>query len=272
MSIKNFLLKMKVASIVGNDKLSIDDRISRLLDMREVEDEDDDYRVPKYPTRNVIIYDALIRMLEKEDHKELAFAYALLAEAYAECYKERPIGPLAIKVLDELEKNNPDISLENQAMILNRLSKALENTYYLYIELDTLTKLFDIVLKHNIEIEGLDHAAQRYIRAYTLAKDRKGLPKEIPADIRRRVSDKRLMEIVGRPDKGHLKHDPVEYTREWAEAAYNVEEELDKKFAGVRRGMGFCFMYWPAKQELLKKKYGIKWRTPSQMNPRVKFD
>lgn len=272
MSIKNFLLKIKVASIAGNDKIPVDDRISRLLAMRDDEDEDDDYRVRKYPTRNVIIYDAMIRMLEKVDHNELAFAYTLLAEAYAECYKERPIGPLAVRILNELDKKGSEISPENRVLILNRLSKALENTYYLYTELETLTRLFDEVSGNNVEIEGLNFAAQRYIRAYTLARDRKGLPKEIPADIRRRVSDKRLMEIVARPDKGHLKHDPVEYSREWAEAAYDVEEELDKKFAGVRRGMGFCFMYWPAKQKLLKEKYGINWRTPSQMNPRVRFD
>lgn len=135
-----------------------------------------------------------------------------------------------------------------------------------------LDLLFSIAREHRIDDAQLKKAAIRYIRAYTLATDRRDLPKEIPADIRRLVTDKKLMEIVGRPDKGYLKRDPVEYTREWAEAAYDVEDILDRRFANIPRHMGFCFRYWPAKQELLLKKYGINWRTPSQMNPRVHFD
>jgi len=31
-------------------------------------------------------------------------------------------------------------------------------------------------------------------------------------------------------------------------------------------------MYWAAKKELLKKEYGIDWKSPAEMNPYALFD
>lgn len=68
-----------------------------------------------------------------------------------------------------------------------------------------------------------------------------------------------------------LKYDPIQNTPEWEEIIYEVEKELDEKFRGVDRYMGFCHEYWPAKRAALAKR-GIEWRSPQQMNPRVRFD
>lgn len=68
-----------------------------------------------------------------------------------------------------------------------------------------------------------------------------------------------------------LKYDPVQNTPEWEEIIYEVEKELDEKFSGVDRYMGFCHEYWSAKRAALAKR-GIEWRSPQQMNPRVRFD
>ena len=51
-----------------------------------------------------------------------------------------------------------------------------------------------------------------------------------------------------------------------------MEAELERRFANAPRHMGFCFHYWSAEKELLKEKYDIEWRSPSQMNPGVMFD
>ena len=68
-----------------------------------------------------------------------------------------------------------------------------------------------------------------------------------------------------------LLHDPVEDT-----PAYRaIKDELEKKIRariGEPRGMGFCYVYWRVKREILEKDYGIKWRSPSEMNPQVLFD
>lgn len=69
----------------------------------------------------------------------------------------------------------------------------------------------------------------------------------------------------------HLKFDPVERTREWEDIICKVEEECEKKLKDERRGMGFCFMYWMVKGNVLGK-YGIQWDSPAVMNPRVRFD
>ena len=68
-----------------------------------------------------------------------------------------------------------------------------------------------------------------------------------------------------------LKYDPIQNSPEWEEIIYEVEKELDEKFRGVDRYMGFCHEYWSAKRAALAKR-GIEWRSPQQMNPRVRFD
>ena len=47
--------------------------------------------------------------------------------------------------------------------------------------------------------------------------------------------------------------------------------EAGERCFGESRGMGFCFSYWSMKRAVLAK-YGIEWRSPRTMNPRVLFD
>lgn len=68
-----------------------------------------------------------------------------------------------------------------------------------------------------------------------------------------------------------LKFDDVERTEAWERCIYDVEKKVDGKLKGTPRGMGFCFSYWSAKKSVLES-YGIEWRSPRQMNPRVLFD
>lgn len=69
-----------------------------------------------------------------------------------------------------------------------------------------------------------------------------------------------------------LKFDPVERTPRWEEINYELEQECDTLLAGTPRGMGFCHAYWPTKSDVLLKRYGIRWKSPSRMNPGVHFD
>ncbi|MBE6634384.1 MAG: hypothetical protein E7620_08615 [Ruminococcaceae bacterium] len=68
-----------------------------------------------------------------------------------------------------------------------------------------------------------------------------------------------------------LKYDPIEDTPEFQA----IKEELDKKIIariGEKHGMGYCHLYWSVKRNILKKDYGIEWRSPAEMNPGVLFD
>ena len=69
----------------------------------------------------------------------------------------------------------------------------------------------------------------------------------------------------------HLKYDPVEDTLYFMQ----IEEEVNrlvKKEIGEGGYLGYCHMYWSVKQRILEEKYGIDWRTPSELNPEVLFD
>ena len=69
-----------------------------------------------------------------------------------------------------------------------------------------------------------------------------------------------------------LKHDPIEDTAEYKAVIEDVEKELAELLKDKPRGMGFCHIYWYEKKRILKEKYGIEWKSPALMNPRVRFD
>lgn len=68
-----------------------------------------------------------------------------------------------------------------------------------------------------------------------------------------------------------LKFDPVERSERMEEIVEQVERECAEATAGIPRAMGYCFGYWSAKRSILNK-YGVRWRSPHEMNPGVMFD
>lgn len=78
------------------------------------------------------------------------------------------------------------------------------------------------------------------------------------------------MEEFCRKYKRHLRFDPVQRTPQWEEHIFEVETEVLER-CGKPGFMGYCFGYWSTKAEVLER-YGIHWKSPSQMNPGVRFD
>lgn len=72
--------------------------------------------------------------------------------------------------------------------------------------------------------------------------------------------------------EGHLKRDPVEWSSAYEKVIDEVERLVDEELEDHPRGMGFCFAYWSAKKHILLDRFGIEWRSPSEMNPGVMFD
>lgn len=68
-----------------------------------------------------------------------------------------------------------------------------------------------------------------------------------------------------------LQYDPVEDSEAYLSVIDEVERRLYDELKDEPRGMGSCFQYWSAKRDLLAE-YGIEWRSPGVMNPRVMFD
>ncbi len=71
-----------------------------------------------------------------------------------------------------------------------------------------------------------------------------------------------------------MRHSPIEnYTKvkklikaAETEAEYSMEQDGTIKLDGA------CHILWGRQQKILKEKYGIKWRSPDEMNPDVMFD
>lgn len=69
-----------------------------------------------------------------------------------------------------------------------------------------------------------------------------------------------------------LKHDSIEDSPKYKAVIKDVEKELEELLKDKPRGTGFCHIYWYEKRRILKEKYGINWKSPAIMNPRVRFD
>ena len=71
--------------------------------------------------------------------------------------------------------------------------------------------------------------------------------------------------------------DPVESTAKYKK----IEKQLNHDIEGAleKDGLptnplqsGLCHLFWIYKKQVLKEKYGIEWRSPSEMTPHVIFD
>ncbi|MBQ3066420.1 MAG: hypothetical protein IJD18_00170 [Clostridia bacterium] len=70
--------------------------------------------------------------------------------------------------------------------------------------------------------------------------------------------------------KGY-RYDPVEDTAEYKA----IEEELHAKILqelGGQLTRGNAQMYPQIKKEILKRDYGIDWKSPQELNPRIRFN
>lgn len=98
------------------------------------------------------------------------------------------------------------------------------------------------------------------------------------------VLDKRIdlyernIEAAGRADfgsiepEGILKSDPVEWTERFEQVIDEAEAKVWSRIDADMRGLGFCHLMWHELQHVLACDYGIEWRSPARMNPRVMFD
>jgi hypothetical protein len=69
--------------------------------------------------------------------------------------------------------------------------------------------------------------------------------------------------------KASLRRDPIDNDPRFAGIRAEVEKAIEKalKDHPLRGGMGFIHVYWEAKKAILKERYGIDWKTPTELNP-----
>ena len=49
-------------------------------------------------------------------------------------------------------------------------------------------------------------------------------------------------------------------------------QEAEDRLAAVPHRRGYCHRLWAETKRILREKYGLDWKTPSEMNPGVLFD
>lgn len=265
-----------VEKITFDRSKTIDERIDDVFNMREqLEVKDDRERL----RNDVDYYDCMIRMIEDEDTERVEDLarlqlYALLAETYVELEDYRPMHKLAREVLEMIR--HEDVVWEAMAETLPRIIDAVAETVYHHAEYELLLIYILMAFKTGNLNDEFKGRVRKWMKLHLLLEESDWLDFRLTKELERAMSDMftqtELFKIMLDPKIGHLRTDPVEYSREWEKIYYDVEDELDRRLANVPRQMGFCFQYWAMKRELLMEKYGIDWRSPSQMNPRVMFD
>lgn len=265
-----------IEKITFDRSKTIDERIDDVFNMREqLEVKDDRERL----RNDVDYYDCLIRMIEDEDTERVEDLarlqlYALLAETYVELEDFRPMHKLAREVLEMIR--HEDVAWEAMAETLPRIIDAVAETVYHHAEYELLLIYILMAFKTGNLNDEFKGRVRKWMKLHLLLEESDWLDFRLTKELERAMADMftqtELFKIMLDPKIGHLRTDPVEYTWEWEKIYYDVEDELDRRLANVPRQMGFCFQYWAMKRELLMEKYGIDWRTPSQMNPRVMFD
>lgn len=219
-------------------------------------------------------------MLEQESSPkrdgELLCGATLLAEQLVAERRYREVkecGELALEIIGLNAEGIRSLALD----ALPRLIDAVESTVYNHLQRDLLRALLLAAHDEGRDMDDYFDEAETFIKLTISLGPDPYQPRDERADELRRIlakmfSSEQLLRIIERPWPGHLRRDPVEFTWEWEDLYYNMCDELDRRLADVPRGMGFCFRYWSAQAEYLKKRHGIEWRSPSQMNPRVMFD
>ena len=96
--------------------------------------------------------------------------------------------------------------------------------------------------------------------------------KFVDADIQRKIEELIKEDKFGRIRGNHpYKYDPVEDT-EYYQSIKDELEVLIREKIGAGGYLGYCHRYWMEKQYILKQKYGIDWKSPSELNPKILFD
>lgn len=269
-------MKTRIEAITHNKDVSVDDRIDLVFALREeLSSKVDTVNL----SNDVACFTALIDMIIYEDDahaydRELLQLYVLLGEAYVELEDYRKLKDVARGTLDVIryEVTAWDAMSDTLPRIIDAVGESVYNH-----DLYELLLHYIRVAFHAGELDDeLTGRVRKMLKLRILLDDNYWLDrlwnKELQSAIANLFTRDELLKIIMHPHIGHLRRDPVEYTWEWENIYYDVEDKLNYRFANAPRQMGFCFQYWEAKRELLENEYGIKWRSPSLMNPGVMFD
>jgi hypothetical protein len=74
-----------------------------------------------------------------------------------------------------------------------------------------------------------------------------------------------------RPLGAGEKFDPQESDPKLRAAFAAADAAAERRVMNVKRDEKFIFRYWSAKKEILRQQFGIEWKTPAELNPRITY-
>lgn len=273
-------IRVKIADIAAATDENLEERIGQLLALGEElssmeDDADDKTEEESFAELSALIYETIIGMLEDagaHETPDMLYACVLLAEAYDTLDRYRPIGMLARKMLN-VDIDSDDLDPEVIEDAYSRMADVLADTVYHRDYIRVVGEIIKMRVKAGKFLEPIKSMVKRYLALTVLTGGSDPYDRFKPSsELQALFSPAELLDIIFHPRVGHLRADPVEFTERWEKIYYDVSDELDRLLADEPRRMGFCFMYWAAKERLLREAYGIEWHSPHAMNPGVMFD
>lgn len=263
----------RLVPIIEDGEKTTDQRIIEAFNLKDELKPDDEVEAARF---NALTYNALTAMLDKvngdhEHDEEMLQLQTLAAEAAIDGKLERTLKGFSRNVDELIDSGAVPYDTVETASV--RIVESLKQTVYnhdRYKVLDAFIRRSYREAKQGTEVDREEVAEMA--RAYWRLDHLLSIHGALDEAVETFIPIEEMREIRNNPREGMLKKDPIEYTRRWEDAYYDVVEELDQKYADTPRHMGFCFEYWHAMEELLARKYRILWRNPHLMNPGVIFD
>ncbi len=86
-----------------------------------------------------------------------------------------------------------------------------------------------------------------------------------------REMTKKLIALAEADVEAQIKTDPIESSDEYLAIRYDIEKAVDEALVSDSAEESFCIKYWRIKKRLLKEKFNISWKSPAEMNPKIRF-
>ena len=264
----------QIKAIAADTNKSVNQRVDEIITLHQSLDQ---YSHEAFQT-GVAAYESARTLLLNDNYEDchmmdLLMCDALLAKAYMHDQRSWLIAPLAQHAYDMMlgVSTDDEESLKTMIAVIDRLCSVINSDHpRLLMKLYAMQYSFE-KQRNEPNTDALKDTTEQLVSLATLsACDTWYAP--LKEEIEALLGKDAVKEIEQNPYTGHLKKDPIEYSEEYEAVIDKVEEEVSNKMGNQPYAMGMCFEIWHIKQTILAEKYGIEWRTPSQMNPRVMFD
>ena len=171
------------------------------------------------------------------------------------------------------EKPYDKVTLLDSATILRYLADAYDrlgrfavSVHYYKRAIELAAALYTMYGEEMQDSSGMVYSALK-ARNYYVDDDCEDIREQALVFLAKDIVDDVFATVMAR--RRNLKHDPVETTEEYLAVIDEVDEKIEKN--REYRGFGSCYHVWSLKADYLAEK-GIVWRSPSALNPKVRFD